>query len=92
MMMQSTPPGIAAVQRGMADRPDSSATLAAIDVPVFILAGEEDVTTPIAEAEFMRGNIAGSEMHVLPRAGHYAVFERQDDSARLLRKFLDARA
>lgn len=90
MMMQMTPAGIAAVQRGMAERPDSTATLATIRVPTLIIGGDEDQATPVAEAELMHSAIAGSSLRVIPRAGHYAVFEKQDDAARLLRQFLDA--
>lgn len=89
MMMQMTPAGIAAVQRGMAARPDSTTTLPAIVVPVLIVAGDEDTLIPAAESEFMHQRIPGSEMKVMPRAGHYAVFEQPADASRLLRQFLD---
>ncbi len=90
MMLKSTPPGIAAAQRGMAERPDSTPTLATIDVPTLIITGDEDAMTGVAEAEVLHRGIAGSALKVIPRAGHYAVFERHEDAARLLRRFLDA--
>jgi 3-oxoadipate enol-lactonase len=46
MMLQMSVAGIAAVQRGMAARPDSTATLASIKVPTLIVVGAEDVLTP----------------------------------------------
>ncbi len=92
MMMKMSPAGIAAVQRGMAARPDSVATLATIDVPTLLITGEEDVLTGVQEAELMQRNIRGSVMRVIAKAGHYAVFERHEEGARLMRQFLDSQA
>ncbi len=89
MMMECTPAGIAAVQRGMAERPDSTATLHTISVPTLILAGDEDGATPTSEAEILHRNIPGSALRVIARAGHYAVFEKPEEAARLIREFLD---
>ncbi len=89
MMRKSSAAGIAAVQRGMAERPDSVPTLATIDVPCLILAGEEDVLIPRADAELMQRSIARSHLMVLPKAGHYAVFEQPEAAGALLREFLD---
>lgn len=90
MMRQMRVAGIAAVLEGMALRPDSTPTLGTITVPTLVLAGEEDALIPRADAELMHHGIAGSEMHVIGRAGHYAVFEQAEAAAKLLRNFLDA--
>ena len=90
MMMKTSPAGIAAVQRGMAARPDSTPTLATINVPVLIVTGDEDVLTGIAEAELMQRNIPGSTLKLVARAGHYAVFEQHEEVGRLIRQFLDS--
>jgi 3-oxoadipate enol-lactonase len=89
MMLQMSVAGIAAVQRGMAARPDSTATLASIKVPTLIVVGAEDVLTPPADAEAMQRCIAGSRLEVIPRAGHYAVFEQHESAGKLIREFLD---
>src|SRR5512143_3204977 len=83
MMMKMTAGGVAAVQRGMAARPDSGPTLATMDVPTLLITGDEDVLTGAAEAEFMQRNIRGSTMKVIAKAGHYAVFEQHEETARL---------
>ena len=85
MMQQMSPQDIAAVQQGMADRPDSIPTLKTIDVPTLVLVGADEAP---AEAELMRQHIAGSRMHVIPRAGHYAALEQPVDFAELLHQFL----
>lgn len=89
MMLKMTVSGIAAGQRGMAARPDSVPTLKTVNVPALILAGAEDTLIPIADAQLMQSSIAGSRLEVLPRAGHYAVFEQHELAARLIRSFLD---
>lgn len=88
-LMQQPASGIAAVQRGMAERPDSSSTLPRINVPTLILAGSEDVLTPVADAQALHQKISGSTLHVIPEAGHYALYEKPEDSHRLIRAFLD---
>ena len=89
MMQRMSPQDVAAVQRGMAERPDSVPTLKTISVPTLIIAGEDD-SIPRAEFELMRQHIANSQLHVIARAGHYAALEQPEEFARLLRNFLDS--
>jgi pimeloyl-ACP methyl ester carboxylesterase len=89
MMMKITPAGVAAVQRGMAERPDSVATLRTIDVPTLLISADED-SIPLSEAQLMKDHIAGASLKVIAKAGHYAVFEQPDEAFRLIRQFLDA--
>jgi len=89
MMRQMSPEDIAQVQRGMADRPDSMDTLKIINVPTLLITGDEDVSTGVNEAELMRQHISGSQLRVIPKAGHYAAWEQPDEASRLLRQFLD---
>jgi pimeloyl-ACP methyl ester carboxylesterase len=90
MMRKMSPQDVAQVQRGMAERPDSISTLPTIDVPTLLVAGDEDTLTPIADAELMRQKISGSTLKVIPRAGHYAVWEQPQEAGKVLRQFLDA--
>lgn len=89
MMLEMSVIGIAAVQRGMAARPDSTADLKTINVPTLVMVGAEDILTPLSEAESMQRQIAGSRFQVIPRAGHYAVFEQHEVAGRAIRGFLD---
>ncbi len=90
MMRKMTVAGIAAVQRGMAERPDSTPTLATIDVPAVVIVGDEDVATPRAEAEIMARGIRGSRLAVVPGAGHYVPLEKSGEVQQLLQEFLQA--
>ncbi len=85
----STAKGIALVQRGMAEREDSTRTLAQIDVPTMVIVGEEDISTPPVLAGGMASKIRNSEFHMIRSAGHYSPFEQPDEFSRLLRPFLD---
>jgi 3-oxoadipate enol-lactonase len=89
MMRAMSPADVAAVQRGMAERSDSVDTLKTINVATLLVTGEEDILTGVNEAELMHRHIAGSELRVFPKAGHYSPWEQPEAVGRLLRQFLD---
>lgn len=89
MMRKMSPEDVAQVQRGMAARPDSIETLKTINVPTLLVTGDEDAMTGVNEAELMRQHIPGSQMRVIPKAGHYSPWEQPEETAKLLRQFLE---
>jgi 3-oxoadipate enol-lactonase len=89
MMRRMSAEDISQVQRGMAERPDSVADLKTIKVPTLIAIGEEDVLATVADGELMRQNIGGSQLKVIPKAGHYAPWEQSGAVGTVLRQFLD---
>ena len=68
--------GVVGALEAMMERPDSTPTLATIDVPTLIIVGEEDVLTPPKEARAMHEQIAGSRLEILAGAGHVSNVER----------------
>lgn len=90
MLRKMSPEDVAQVQRGMAERPDSTETLKAINVPTLLITGDEDILTGVNEAQFMHQHIPGSQMRVIPKAGHYSPWEQPGEASRLLRQFLDS--
>jgi pimeloyl-ACP methyl ester carboxylesterase len=90
IMASSPPAGVAAALRAMAGRADSRPTLATIDVPTLIVVGEDDVLTPVIEAQTMHESIAGSRLVVVPGAGHLSPVEQPRPFAEALHKFLDS--
>ncbi len=90
LMMKMSPQDVNLVQRGMAERPDSVPTLKTINVPTLVVVGDEDIVSAPADAELMCQNIPNAQMKVIPRAGHYAVWEQPEDVGKVLRQFLDA--
>ena len=88
MMQSMSAEDIAGVQRGMAERPDSVAMLATINVPTLLIAGEED-SIPLSEFELMRQQISASRLQVISQVGHYAALEKPAEFGALLRTFFD---
>jgi pimeloyl-ACP methyl ester carboxylesterase len=76
-MLESAPvPGVVGALEAMLARPDSTPTLATIDVPTLVVVGEEDVLTPPREARTLHEGIQGSRLEVIGGAGHVSNFER----------------
>jgi len=90
MMRKMSAEGVAGVQRGMAERPDSISTLKTIAVPTLIITGDEDTMTGLPEAEVMKQHIAGAQMKVVAKAGHYSPWEQPEEVGKILRQFLDS--
>ena len=89
MILRMSAEDVSAVQRGMAERPDSVPTLKTINVSTLIVTGDEDTMTGVPEAELMHRSIVNSQMKVISKAGHYSPWERPDEAGRMLRQFLD---
>jgi 3-oxoadipate enol-lactonase len=90
MMRKMSAEDVAMVQIGMAERPDSIATVKTISVPTLIVTGGEDILTGTSEAELMRQNIPGSQVKIIPKAGHYSAWERPKEVGEVLRGFFDS--
>jgi pimeloyl-ACP methyl ester carboxylesterase len=91
MMDAMSRQGLAAVQRGMAARPDSVTTLPSINVPTLIVRGQEDTFVSAQDAELMHNKIADSQLYAMSQAGHYAPLEKAQEFLQILRPFLDGR-
>lgn len=72
------PLSIAGTLLALASRTDTSGFLPSITVPVLILVGENDVTTPVSSSRLMHERITGSEMHIIPRAAHMSNLENPE--------------
>jgi len=92
MIEGNSPQGIAAAQRGMGARHDSTYILPAIDFPTLILVGAEDGLTPVAEAESLRDGIRGARLQVIEGAGHLSNIERPHDFNAALIAFVESLA
>ena len=84
---QGTPAGVAAAQRGMAQRPDSTPTLAKIACPTLVVCGREDTLTPLAESEKMAAGVKGAKLVAIPNAGHLPAIENGEAFTRALADF-----
>jgi pimeloyl-ACP methyl ester carboxylesterase len=73
-----TPAGVAAAQRGMARRPDSTPTLATIACPTLVVSGEQDGLIPVAEAQKLAAGLKGARLVKVAGAGHLPNLESPD--------------
>ncbi|MFN2397955.1 MAG: alpha/beta fold hydrolase [Gemmatimonadaceae bacterium] len=76
-MLASAPvAGVVGALEAMITRPDSTPTLATIDVPVLVVVGEEDTLTPPKESQLLKNKIHDSRLELIPGAGHVSNIER----------------
>ena len=87
-VVEAPPQGVAAAQRGMAERPDRTPILARIAVPTLVVLGEEDELIPPDESRRMAGAIPGAETVALAECGHLGNLERPADFNGALADFL----
>ena len=69
----------------MAQRIDSRADLATIDVPTAVVVGEDDAITPPAMSRTIADGITGATLTVIPQAGHLSNMDAPDAFDRALR-------
>jgi pimeloyl-ACP methyl ester carboxylesterase len=72
-------------------RPDSTPTLSTIRCPTLVIVGAEDTLTQPPLSESMHGAIPGSELVVIPGAGHMSNLEQPAAFNEALARFLDHR-
>jgi pimeloyl-ACP methyl ester carboxylesterase len=88
VILRSSPEGIAAFLRGMAQRADMTSRLAAIDVPTLVICGANDVISPAAEMRGIAAAIPGAKFVEIANAGHMAPLEKPAEVNRAIREFL----
>jgi len=75
MMLRQSPHGAAAAQRGMAARPDVTALLPEIDLPVLVICGEHDVISTPEEMRQIAGDLPRGKFVSIANAGHLPPLE-----------------
>jgi 3-oxoadipate enol-lactonase len=88
-LMENPAAGYIGALEAMKTRPDSTRDLAGIDVPTLIMVGEEDGLTPPDFSRSMHEAIGGSQLVVIPEAGHISNLEAPDAFSGALAEFLD---
>ena len=82
---------VAGMIRALMTRQDAMAVLSSIHFPTLIVVGDEDTLTPPAMSEQMHKAIAGSQLAVLPKAGHLPNLEDSQNFNEVVARFLDHR-
>jgi len=88
-MMASMPPeGAIGALRAMAERPDSTPLLGAIEVPTLVVGGAEDGITPPDVLRSMAAAIPKSRVEILEQGGHLCPLERPAAFNHVVSEFL----
>ena len=69
---------------------DAYGTLLDVHSAVRRVIGDSDDATPMAESEFIRDGIEGSQIKVIPDAGHLATIDSPAEFTAELGSFLDS--
>jgi len=88
MILANRPEGVTDALQAMADRRDSTDLLSGIHCPALVVAGEEDPFIPPLEAQGMQAKITGSDLALIPRAGHLVNLEQPAAFQEALDRFL----
>ncbi len=88
IIWKTSPLGICGTLLALASRTDTTQVLSSIKVPTCIIVGEHDTLTPPSVAQAMHKIIGGSELHILPNAGHMSNLENTNEFNNKLVDFL----
>ena len=90
-IMAGTPiAGMTGALLAMRDRADSRLLLASLgDIPTLVIAGDEDLVTPVGASGAMAQMIPGARFEVVHAAGHVPSVEQPLATTRLLAEFLE---
>jgi pimeloyl-ACP methyl ester carboxylesterase len=91
LILSSSSDAIAGAVHALMTRQDSTPLLPTIHRPTLVVVGEEDVLTPRQLSDQIHGAIAGSELAVIPHAGHLSSLEQPDAFNEALVRFLTHR-
>ena len=87
--MDNPAAGFIGALEAMKNRIDSTDSLAKIDVPTLVIVGENDGVTPPEAARNLHEHIGGSELVVIPDAGHISNMESPEAFNGALGEFLN---
>ena len=85
--------GLATFERqieALLSRPPVEPVLPTIDCPAFVIVGQDDEWSPIAQHQAIAAAIPHAELHVIPHAGHMAPTEAPDQFLRVVAEWLTA--
>jgi 3-oxoadipate enol-lactonase len=81
--------GIKKAIYGVTDREPIADELGNVAAPTLVVLGADDVATPVAKAEALNKLIPGSQLEIVPNAGHSSTIEQPDAVSDLLEAFID---
>ena len=74
--------------KALRDRKDQQDSLKALDIPVLIICGSEDILCPLEKHELMHNIIKESTLEVVPNAGHMPTLEQPIKTTEVIKSWL----
>lgn len=90
VMLAASPAGVAAALRGMAARPDASAWLPDINLPVLVVCGREDALSTVAEMREIAERLPQARFVEIADAGHMSPLEQPQVVNQAICEFLSS--
>jgi len=88
-LMRQCPDGYARSCEALSEA--QSADLARIACPTLLVTGDEDAISPPQAVRAIGEKIAGAQLEVLSRCGHWTIFEKPEECSELLGRFYSQR-
>lgn len=88
MISRTDPVAIAAAQRGMAHREDSTPLLESLDLPVLYIVGQDDQISTTSEMQTMADAAPDGRLVTIPNAGHLSPIENPTAVTAAMEEFL----
>jgi pimeloyl-ACP methyl ester carboxylesterase len=88
-LMRQSPDGYARNCEALSQM--QAADVSTIRCPVLLVTGDEDAVAPPQAVRAIGERIAGAQVEVLARCGHWPTYEKPEECSELLRKFLEKR-
>lgn len=88
MMSSSTPAGVMAALKAIAERPDFSDVLPRLDVPTLVVVGAADAITPPSDADRMAKKLPQATLVTIPNAAHLSNLEQPAKFNQAVEEFL----
>jgi pimeloyl-ACP methyl ester carboxylesterase len=68
----------------------SRSWLAELEMPVLVIAGDEDSLVPLANGQIIASTVGDGRLEIIPGGGHLCLFRESDRTSQLIRDFLQA--
>jgi pimeloyl-ACP methyl ester carboxylesterase len=88
VILKTSPDGIAAALRGMAERPDVSGRLGEFQLPSLVIGGQHDAISPPGEMQGIASQLPKARFLEIAGAGHMAPLEKPAEVNRAISEFV----
>ena len=88
MILRAQPEAVMHALAALAARTETLPALPSFRFPTLILVGSQDQLTPLSCSETLRGRIVGSQLQIIPDAGHFTSVENPQAFNRAVSSFL----